>query len=404
MLTKTEKYLHQLCVEIPNRRVGSEGNRSATDFFARTVSSFGFKVECPTFDCIDWVQEGASLQVGEESFDALVSPYSLGCQVRAPLVIVSTVDELKDRDLKDRVLLMTGEIAKEQLMPKNFPFYNPDEHKEIIHNLEAKAPQAIIAATSRNPELAGGIYPFPLIEDGDFDIPSVYMKDIEWEKLKVHEGREVALSIKAERFPAIGCNVIARKGNDSTRRVVVMAHIDAKDNSPGAIDNAVGIVVLLLLSELLREYRGNTVIEIVAVNGEDYYSAPGEIDFVESNADKFSEILLGVNMDGPGYKRGKTAYSMYECPDEITGLIQGIFSTKGDMVEGEPWYQSDHSLFIQNGAPALAITSDQFMELSTRVTHTSKDHPDIVDCAKLVSIAYCLRDLLLDLDQSLTSS
>jgi len=30
------------------------------------------------------------------------------------------------------VLLLRGEIAKEQLMPKNFTFYNPDEHKRII--------------------------------------------------------------------------------------------------------------------------------------------------------------------------------------------------------------------------------------------------------------------------------
>ncbi len=29
---KAERYLERLCVEIPSRRVGSEGNRAATDF------------------------------------------------------------------------------------------------------------------------------------------------------------------------------------------------------------------------------------------------------------------------------------------------------------------------------------------------------------------------------------
>ena len=50
---------------------------------------------------------------------------------------------------------------------------------------------AIIAATGRDPGLAGGVYPFPLIEDGDFDIPSVYMKDVEGDRLADYAGQEV---------------------------------------------------------------------------------------------------------------------------------------------------------------------------------------------------------------------
>jgi hypothetical protein len=46
----------------------------------------------------------------------------------------------------------------------------------------------------------------------------------------------------------------------------------------------------------------------------------------------------------------------------------------------------------------LALTSDQFMELSTYVTHTPQDTPDIVDRNRLADVALALRDLLLDLD------
>jgi hypothetical protein len=45
----------------------------------------------------------------------------------------------------------------------------------------------------------------------------------------------------------------------------------------------------------------------------------------------------------------------------------------------------------------MAITSEQFMELSTHVTHTPKDSPDLVDSRKVVAIAQALGDLLLDL-------
>lgn len=397
---KASDYLHKLCSEIPSRRVGSKGNREATDFFARLVDFFGFETECPEFDCIDWTHGDVHLTAQGKEYQAFASPYALGCQVHAPLVVASTLEELEATDALGKILLVQGELAKEQLMPKEFPFYNPEHHKKIAHLLETKAPQAIVAATSRDPALAGGVYPFPLIEDGDFDIPSTYMTAEEGERLATDAGQEVSLEMVAERIPAKGCNVIARKGISMARRVVVCAHIDAKMGTPGALDNATGVAVLLLLAELLTDYAGDLGIEIVAVNGEDYYAASGEIQFVESNAGRFSEIVLGINLDGAGYKGGNTAYSLYECPAEMSNLIRSAFTARQGFVEGEPWYQSDHMLFVQNQRPALALTSDRFTELWTHIAHTPKDRPEIVDPAKLVAIGLTLRDLLLDLAQN----
>jgi aminopeptidase YwaD len=400
---RADRHLQRLCLETQNRRVGSAGNRAATAFFAETVASLGFETECPEFDCTDWSHDGARVRVGGESFEAFPSPYSLGCQVEAPLAVASTVEELETlgaaNGAANRILLIRCDLAKEQLMPKSFPFYNPDSHKRIVHLLETKQPRAIIAATSRNPELAGGLYPFPLIEDGDFDIPSAYMTEQVGNRLAVHEGTVISLNIAANRIPSKGCNVIARKGAGRGRRVVVCAHIDAKIGTPGAIDNASGVVVLLLLAELMKEYSGDLGVDLVALNGEDYYSAPGQVQYLRSNADRLGEIVLGINVDVAGYCEGNTAYSLYGCPAEVDGAVRRAFASRKDSVEGEPWYQSDHSLFIQNHVPALAITSDRFMELSTYVTHTPKDTPEIVDSTRLADVALALRDLLLDLDR-----
>jgi len=81
-------------------------------------------VETPEFQCIDWTDAGASLTAGAEAFEVRPSPYSLGVRTDAPLAVVSTVEELEAVDAADRVLLVRGEIAREQLMPVNFPFYN----------------------------------------------------------------------------------------------------------------------------------------------------------------------------------------------------------------------------------------------------------------------------------------
>ena len=391
---KAERYLERLCVEIPSRRVGSEGNRAATDFFAATAASFGFRTECPEFACIDWEQEGAHLTASGESFDAAPSPYSLGCDVSAPLAVVTSADELEAAEIAGAIVLLRGEIAKEQLMPKNFPFYNPDEHRRIISLLEAKAPRAIIAATTRNPELAGAVYPFPLIEDGDFDIPSVYMTEDEGQRLARHAGQVVTLESRARRIPASGCNVVARKATSAPRRIVLCAHIDSKLNTPGALDNAAGVVTLLLLAELLADYDGKLGIEIVAINGEDNYAASGEKLYLEHNRGKLGDIVLSVNLDAPGYRQGPTAYSLYDCPDSIAAAVRSAFGGHADLCEGEQWYQSDHMVFVQNQVPALAITSERLMEIETAVAHTPQDRPELVDCAKLVTTASALRDLV----------
>jgi aminopeptidase YwaD len=362
LIERAEIDLEKLCLELPNRRVGGPGNRLSSDFFA---------------------------------------PYSLGCKVKALFTAASTLEELEAIEVEDKVLLLYGDLAKEQLMPKNFPFYNPEEHQAIIGLLETKKPLAIIAATSRNPELAGGLYPFPLIEDGDFDIPSVFMKEEEGEKLLKHLGKEAILVSDAQRIPAKGYNVIARKGNAGDRSVVVCAHIDAKLGTPGAIDNAAGVVVLLVLAELLEAYDGKHGVDLIAFNGEDYYSAPGQVHYLQSNQGKLEQIRLAINIDGAGFKEGKTAYSLYECPAEIRAVVQKAFSTQENTIEGELWYQSDHSIFIQNQVPAVAITSDRLMELSTNITHTEKDIPDIVAPGKLVDIAIALRDVILELDRQL---
>jgi len=393
--TKAESYLNHLCLEIPTRRVGTAGNQTANAFLAQTFASFGFQVESQPFECIDWSQKGASLSLNGEQFEIFVGPFSLGCRVKASLVIVSTVDELESANVRDKILLLRGEIAREQLMPKNFPFYNPDEHRRIIRLLETKKPAAVISATGRNPELAGAVYPFPLIEDGDFDIPSVYMTEAEGARLASHENEVAALAIEAERHPSSGLNLAASKGR-ADRRIVVSAHMDAKDNTPGALDNAAGVIVLLLLAELLEDYDGGLGVELVPFNGEDHYSAAGEIAYLKANDDRLKEVLLNINIDATGYRGKKNTYSLYECSEEMTNLIQKTFEGKESLTAGEPWYQGDHMVFAMNGVPALAITSEGFMEIETKYAHTPKDRPELLDCAQLVEVAIALRALLLN--------
>jgi aminopeptidase YwaD len=138
-------------------------------------------------------------------------------------------------------------------------------------------------------------------------------------------------------------------------------------------------------------------VEIVILNGEDDYSAMGEKEYLRANEGEFEDIVLAVNLDGAGYHAADTAYSLYDCPPSIAGLIRAEFSDRAGFIEGEPWYQSDHSLFLMQGTPALAITSADFTQLWTQIAHTSDDLPDLVDPLILIEIASALHEIILKL-------
>jgi aminopeptidase YwaD len=189
--------------------------------------------------------------------------------------------------------------------------------------------------------------------------------------------------------------VIGRKGREEAGRITLTAHLDTKKGSPGAIDNATGITALLLLSELLSAKNGDFQIELVALNGEDYYSAPGQMVFIESKQGDFSDTFLNINVDGAGFHIGRTAYSMMELSEELAKISRNAFSPFPGMVEGKPWVQGDHSIFLQMGVPAIAISSEWLLEnlQNQQITHTEKDHPRIVDPEKIVEIAMAVSAL-----------
>lgn len=394
-ITKAQQYLEALCTVKPNRRTGSDGNKEAVRMFAETVKSFGYETDETNFPAQDYFSGRPVLQCGKKEPEVFTSPYSLEFDKRAELAVVSTVEELEKCECKGKILLLLGEICSEQLMPKNFVFYNPDHHKEIYALLESKQPAAIITATAKNAMVVGSLYPFPLICDGDFDIPSVYCTDIIGLEIAKRAGETIYLKIPSKRSSTTANNVIAIKNPNTDKKITVCAHIDAYENAPGALDNASGTATLLLLAEMLKDNSGKYGVEIIAFNGEDHYSAGGQMDYLRRYGNKLDRIALAVNIDDIGYIKGNTAFSSYELSNAEVENLRKIFSRYKRIVEGEQWYQGDHMIFVQKQIPAIAFTSDCIIDLMSEITHSERDVPELVDCGKLVETAEALKEMIL---------
>lgn len=394
VIQRAKTHLQVLCSEIGERRVGSEANRQSTAYAEKVLKQFGWHTETTKLSVIDWHTDGASLISRGKSFEVFSSHYSTGCSEEGELIAISTVDELEKTSIQGKIVLLHGSIAAEQIAPKNFPFWNPDEHQHLIALLEKGAPKALICATERNAAVAGGVYPFPMFEDGDFDIPSVFMKDTEGERFLSEAGQSVKLVSQAVRIPEIAYNVVA--GTTSGKRIVITAHNDTKIGTPGAIDNGTGVTIVLLLAELLTENSCPYPIELVVFNGEDYYGAPGQVKYIEQNDGRFGDILLNINIDGAGYHEGPSCFSPFGLTHEMQSALQEIIAATPEIVEGLPWYQGDHSVFLQQGCAAIAVSSHWFIEHmeSQEITHTPKDNQDIVDYERVAECALAIAGFL----------
>jgi len=128
-------WMHTLCIDIGSRPVGNLVNRQATDFFAETLRSFGLALETPTFDCLDWESGEVFLEVDDKTFPASVCPFSLPCDAQAELTSASSLEQLEAQTLTGKLVLLHSEVAREQLMPKGFTFYNPEHHRKTVATL-----------------------------------------------------------------------------------------------------------------------------------------------------------------------------------------------------------------------------------------------------------------------------
>ncbi len=391
---KAEAYVDQLCLPHPDRHVGGAGNSEANELFARSVSSLGYVVRETEFPCVVWEPGPSAIEVAGISFGIHTGPYSLPVDSTAPLTAAGSIEELEKLDAPGSILLLHGELVSEQLTPKNYPFYRWESHSRIIGALEAARPVAVIAATGRSSELVGSLYPFPLIEDADFDIPHAFMTDTEGAGLLRRTGQLATLSIVSGRRQSVARQLVAASGA-ADRRIVVSGHIDSRRGSPGAIDNASGVVVLLLVAELLAEFEGSPGFELVPFNGEDDYAAPGELVYLGEYGDRLSDVVtLNVNVDGVGWRDHDAEVSFYECPDEIAETARHVLKDRAGLVEGSAWPQSDHMIFAMRKIPAIALTTADATGFRGEIAHTAADVPSEANPVVLAAVAEYVADLV----------
>jgi aminopeptidase YwaD len=376
---RIEHHLQILVDEVGARPPGSPANRRATDHVRRALRDAGLEVELFPFMTRWWEPGAGKLATPSGTVEVTPNPYSPACDAVGDVVRVSSLAELRSvRTTSSDVLVLAGELGREPVMPKSFPFYNPDEHQHLVAALEGSPLAAVLAVSDQWQ---------PIFEDADLGFPSATVSSSTGAWLP--DGAHVQLELGGTVHEGPGATVSGRTAGEG-RRLVLSAHLDSKVTTPGAFDNAGGVAVLLALTEL--GLPQGIPIEVVLFNGEDHFDACGELAWLA--ATDLGEVIADINVDGIGLVGRGTSLATLSCPPHLVAALTAFVEHHPGWTSADPWMTSDHAIFAMRGIPAVAITSDDVQALLAGLAHGAGDTLEVVDPQALAQVALDLRHLL----------
>ena len=195
-------------------------------------------------------------------------------------------------------------------------------------------------------------------------------------------------------------NVVAELGPEGAPIIIISAHLDGYDISPGASDNMSGVCCMLEMLNALSpfEERFRRRLRVIAFTGEEL-GFLGSRAHVRRHLDELDDIVLQFNMDSL-FEETARGMAMFWCRPAID-YVQSLFADAGrpvtvvDML-GE---SSDYLPFKLQGVP----TARPVMLSGTFPTfhHTPGDtvdkvRPEAVKCNAVTFAQMILRLLLTD--------
>lgn len=144
----------------------------------------------------------------------------------------------------------------------------------------------------------------------------------------------------------------------------------------------------------LKAYQGEYELHFVPFNGEEYYEAKGELEYLKDLGDKINVVKLVINIDSPCHIGAQTAVSTYNLTEELYAKLDEEMSNNRNTVIGQEWYAGDHAMFAFRQIPCIAVTSSDLFEAVIQVTHTDKDTVDLIDCNMIRETAQFLTGLI----------
>ena len=353
------EHVTRIVGDFPSRHAGSEGDYAAADYIEGVFRSLGLTVIRESYPVRGWHYRSASfedLTLGCTVPGFTACYFSASCDVTGALLV--------SQDMPADDIDVTGRICFIKLLSAGVTRLN-----HIAEELERRGAAAVIFVSYGHCDVAPSTKRVrsPFIEK----IATLAVNAEGAFHLAAHPDHTYHLTVDAEPYDTVACNVIGRR-EGGERKVVFGAHYDAAPLVPGAGDDAAGTAMLLESARLFADYDGDCTLDFVAFSAEEYTlkaDPVGSDDYIARH--KGEKILFLMNYDDYGLYFATPHWEISHA-DKLPASVEipPHAATPGN---------GDDRPFIAAGIPTIWLCDKK----PFRTLHTALDSIDTCDFPKM---------------------
>lgn len=401
--------LYHLCDCIGERVAGGPAEGEAALFIAALLRQYGAaNVELQAFPVRTWVPEYSRILVDgcDRSWNSMPLAFAHGGWAAGRLVdmlgAVFPEEEGERLRLESSVLLIDSSTRP--------PFYEGPA-LSLDDRLRPFADCGCSGIIVQTILPKGGVVQRLSVHDERFaHVPICAVSFEDGERLQRHVASTeaiVSMDVRAGIEDRTSRNVIAEIPGRTPEVVLVGAHYDTVDGSPGAIDNGSGVVVLLEIFRLLSQYASNRTLDRsvrFVLFGAEEQRLQGSMHYVDTlDTESYNKIKLMIGLDevAAGRMKGYVLGTSSRTKDALDGALgragslfcshmrrPHVIDTSGDSYS-----------FARRGTEVIGLWRWRYRGESPyrQYRHTEFDTPDKVDLRDLRECANDIAGLIIEL-------
>lgn len=159
LLGKARRYLEELCLQIPGRAVGSPGNRAATDLFAGHSDLSATSLRCRNSTAWNGSPANAACNATGKASRFTPGRFRRPVKPRPSFARPEPCRNCARWTPRARSSCSWAGWSKSSSCPRAFLSTTPTSTERSTACWKRSGALAVVAATGRNPDLAGSMYP-----------------------------------------------------------------------------------------------------------------------------------------------------------------------------------------------------------------------------------------------------